>query len=603
MRSTVTAVGRTVVEPIEYRGERIESGHAAVAVAVGRRSRRGGLSRTPSVSIVAAHRDAPHVAFGHGPHHCLGAALARAELQEGLAALAARVTCPTVGAGAAWKPNVGHHRADAAADHVRDARPLAAERTLASRERAVAYAIRSDVHRLEQADGARFRMRVVVAITLLLAACGREHGGIPTLTWYVNPDNGGQRRLAEKCTREADGAYRIDVQVLPTAADAQREQLVRRLAGRDRSIDLMSLDPPFVAEFANAGFLHAITRDEDVASFTEGVLEAPRETAYWNGTAGRGAAVGEHAAALVPQVGRRGRGRRSDPRGLHVARGDRGRRAPGQARRRAGRPLRGLRGLDQRAGRLLRRARSSPIAAAGADATPAIASTAGDRAAEIVGGPRALPGRAARRRHRARGGGARGLPGRAGRLHGELAVRLERRARRRAGGRPRAGGGRRHRMGALPAHRAGNAQPAAAGRHRPRHRRLHEAPGAGAPRRALHHLAGEPDRATCSTPATRPRAAAAYDDPAVRERFPMAALIRESIAEAGPRPLTPYWVDVSAAVQRTWHPPASVQAPADPADVGPPHRRRPAGEGAAVSAAARGAPARAGARARRRSSR
>src|SRR4029077_16021284 len=42
-------------------------------------------------------------------------------------------------------------------------------------------------------------------------------------------------------------------------------------------------DPPFVAEFANAGFLREITRDEDVASLTEDVLQAPRQTAYWDG--------------------------------------------------------------------------------------------------------------------------------------------------------------------------------------------------------------------------------------------------------------------------------------------------------------------------------
>jgi multiple sugar transport system substrate-binding protein len=44
----------------------------------------------------------------------------------------------------------------------------------------------------------------------------------------------------------------------------------------------------------------------------------------------------------------------------------------------------------------------------------------------------------------------------------------------------------------------------------------------------------------------------------------MAPLIRDSIADAGPRPLTPYWVDVSAAVQRSWHPPSAVRAPATP---------------------------------------
>ncbi len=49
--------------------------------------------------------------------------------------------------------------------------------------------------------------------------------------------------------------------------------------------------------------------------------------------------------------------------------------------------------------------------------------------------------------------------------------------------------------------------------------------------------------------------AAAYDDPEVREAFPMADLIRESIDDAGPRPITPYYGDVSTSVQRTWHPP------------------------------------------------
>ena len=61
--------------------------------------------------------------------------------------------------------------------------------------------------------------------------------------------------------------------------------------------------------------------------------------------------------------------------------------------------------------------------------------------------------------------------------------------------------------------------------------------------------------------------AAAYDDPGVREAFPMADLIRDSINGAGPRPVTPYYGDVSVSVQRTWHPSESVDAPGTPEET------------------------------------
>ena len=57
---------------------------------------------------------------------------------------------------------------------------------------------------------------------------------------------------------------------------------------------------------------------------------------------------------------------------------------------------------------------------------------------------------------------------------------------------------------------------------------------------------------------------AAYDDPEVREAFPMADLIRDSLADAGPRPITPYYGDVSTSVQRTWHPSNQVESPSTP---------------------------------------
>ena len=59
--------------------------------------------------------------------------------------------------------------------------------------------------------------------------------------------------------------------------------------------------------------------------------------------------------------------------------------------------------------------------------------------------------------------------------------------------------------------------------------------------------------------------AAAYDDPAVRRVFPMADLVRESLRDATPRPLTPYYADVSAAVVREFHPPDAVRPGETPA--------------------------------------
>jgi trehalose/maltose transport system substrate-binding protein len=115
---------------------------------------------------------------------------------------------------------------------------------------------------------------------LALAACGDSGGGVPTMTWYTNPDNGGQEALAKKCTEAANGDYKISVAVLPTDATSQREQLVRRLAAKDSSIDLMSLDPVFVPEFAEAGFLRPFSSAE-AANFTDDVLEGSVKSAMW----------------------------------------------------------------------------------------------------------------------------------------------------------------------------------------------------------------------------------------------------------------------------------------------------------------------------------
>jgi multiple sugar transport system substrate-binding protein len=126
---------------------------------------------------------------------------------------------------------------------------------------------------------------VAVLASSLLAGCGGDSGK-PTLTWYINPDPNppegfegafGQAGIAERCSTDE---YDIVTELLPTSATEQRIQLLRRLAAEDSSIDLMSLDPVFTAEFAAAGFLAEFP--EDVTStLTEGVLQGAIDGASW----------------------------------------------------------------------------------------------------------------------------------------------------------------------------------------------------------------------------------------------------------------------------------------------------------------------------------
>jgi len=123
---------------------------------------------------------------------------------------------------------------------------------------------------------------LALALVAPLAACASAESGPPTIAWYVNPDSGGSARIAEQCTEESDGAYVLTTTLQPRDAPGQREQLVRRLAAGDTSIDLMSIDPPFIPEFANAGFLAPVP-DEVAEVVTQDVAEGAVEGASFGG--------------------------------------------------------------------------------------------------------------------------------------------------------------------------------------------------------------------------------------------------------------------------------------------------------------------------------
>jgi multiple sugar transport system substrate-binding protein len=129
---------------------------------------------------------------------------------------------------------------------------------------------------------------VLLAVLLaapLLAACGGGGGdrGV-TLHWYVKEDpSGSYRQAAQRCSDFAAGRYRIRVESLPQTTDTQRELLVRRLAARDRTVDIMGMDVIWTAEFAEAGWLRPWTGPR-AAQVSAGVLAGPLATARYRGT-------------------------------------------------------------------------------------------------------------------------------------------------------------------------------------------------------------------------------------------------------------------------------------------------------------------------------
>jgi multiple sugar transport system substrate-binding protein len=123
---------------------------------------------------------------------------------------------------------------------------------------------------------------LALATSLALGACGvgAEEGGegARAINWYAFNEPGGSYDMAvQNCNEQSNGEYTINYVKLPNIADQQRELLVRRLAAEDDDIDLMSLDVIWTAEFAQAEWILPWEGERRSAA-EEDKLEGPLES-------------------------------------------------------------------------------------------------------------------------------------------------------------------------------------------------------------------------------------------------------------------------------------------------------------------------------------
>jgi len=124
-----------------------------------------------------------------------------------------------------------------------------------------------------------------VLLAAALVACSSASGANApvVLNYWGFPDNSGAiQQAVDTCTAASGGKYAIVYNKLPTDADGQRQQLVRRLAAHDGSMDILGLDVTWEAEMAQAGWILPWTGANEAAA-TRGTLPAMLATATWHG--------------------------------------------------------------------------------------------------------------------------------------------------------------------------------------------------------------------------------------------------------------------------------------------------------------------------------
>ena len=98
----------------------------------------------------------------------------------------------------------------------------------------------------------------VAALMTSLAACSSGPEGV-VVNLYGGASGVGFDKIIADCNQQAAGRYTIVGNLLPSDADGQRDQFVRRLAAQDDGMDLLGMDVTWTAEFAEADWIRELT--------------------------------------------------------------------------------------------------------------------------------------------------------------------------------------------------------------------------------------------------------------------------------------------------------------------------------------------------------
>jgi multiple sugar transport system substrate-binding protein len=135
----------------------------------------------------------------------------------------------------------------------------------------------------------RARRLGAVALTVLSAAsavsaCGARDDGRVISFYTPVGDAATFTAVAQRCSDELGGRFTIRHFSLPKATDDQRIQLARRLSANDRTVDIISMDVIWTAEFAEARWVLPLSDDPAHRAEADAIadtLPGPLSTATW----------------------------------------------------------------------------------------------------------------------------------------------------------------------------------------------------------------------------------------------------------------------------------------------------------------------------------